>query len=136
MNRFRLFLTLGVVLTLSIFVFGQEYISSMLNTRHQDAVNAANVLPPQAQSGISNTLGRADSAYHIAATHDGYRAYNSAQDLTATFSPESVLVQTQSGQWQLMLRQIGYGQDRRVVAPSTPRAYRHRVEYQRDGLTE
>ena len=85
---------------------------------------------------ISAAMGREFKAYHIEAKGEGLRTTNTAQSLTAGFSPEGVEVRTGEGLLRLTLSAWGYGETLRAVEPVRPQAVENRVEYRRGLLTE
>jgi hypothetical protein len=93
-------------------------------------------LPLDGQYAVSAAVGRECRAYHIEAKDEHFRATNTAQSLTARFSPDGVEVRSGQGLLRLTLSAWGYGDRLQAVERAQPQAAENHVEYRRGPLNE
>jgi hypothetical protein len=93
-------------------------------------------LTPEAQSSISEIMGRDIPTYQAKATRGRIEADNARQKLTANFTMHGVQVFSGRQNWTMVLQSYGYGDALRSVIAAAPKASSNRVEYRRGALTE
>jgi FG-GAP repeat protein len=93
-------------------------------------------LPVNAQSNISETLGRDAPGYYARTQDEALRMENTPNQLAVKFTPERVEVSRGSAMWAMAWRGYGYGNTLQSVDKVIPKASLNRVEYRHGSLTE
>jgi hypothetical protein len=109
---------------------------SWASSANEKPVSGLWVLPDEAQSSISATLGRDLPAYCAKPAGEDFVTENPQQHLSAQFSARGVRVRQGSASWAISVRAYGYGDTLRPVPATAPMAQQNRVEYRHDFLTE
>jgi hypothetical protein len=109
-------------------------LSSFLNASGQSKDFSS--LPSAAQSSISESLGRDNSAYHVRACRQGFEAKNPRHHLLANFSSAGAFIRVGAARWQLSLHAYGRGHVLKPVEAISPVASSNRIEYRRGVVTE
>ncbi len=133
----------AIVLLGFAFWFGNAQVSGMddagaakSEVRSQSARSATHDFPAEAQSSISDAMGREDRGYEISMHARYAKAENAPNHLSAVFRTDGVHIR--AGAAKLGISFSGYGYGDAVSGPRmiAPHASFNRVEYRRGSLTE
>lgn len=107
-----------------------------LAVEHRARVAGGARLPLAARGAVSDGVGRADPAYRVSRTGQGFVASSPGQALRAQFSTAGVSVRAGRALLGIRLRGYGYGERRVALAAVTPTTRANRVTYRRSSVTE
>jgi len=100
------------------------------------AVSRISDLPEEAQSSVSEALGRDLPGYSARKDGNVVHIANPEQHLTADFDQGGVAVQDGNARFSMSVQSVGYGTNLQPVSHTSPTSNRNRVEYHRGNLVE
>ncbi len=93
-------------------------------------------LPQEAQYAVSESLGRDDPSYAMAASGDGYTLGNATNQYVGSIDAGGLRVASGSDTWSLTVRGIGYGDSLQMLGDAQTTSTGNRVEFDYGGITQ
>ncbi|MFZ0927112.1 MAG: FG-GAP repeat protein [Syntrophobacteraceae bacterium] len=107
-----------------------------LTTAAQASQISLHEQPQALQAAVSDVLGRDNLLYHIERAGRNCRGLNRAQQFEAAWGEDGLAIQAGKLNWGLRLEAWGHGDELAPAGLILPQVSEHRVEYDRNGLTE